>query len=58
MGAALTALRSLGAEAVRLLFTQEMERARHIAMEKGAIPALAKEDVVSPEKSRHARRSR
>ena len=39
VGAALTALRSLGAEAARLVFTQEMERALRIAMETGAIPA-------------------
>jgi DNA-binding transcriptional MerR regulator len=39
VGEALTALRSLGAEAVRLLFAQEIERALRAAMEKGAIPA-------------------
>jgi len=38
-GEALTALRSLGAEAVRLVFAQEIERALRAAMEKGAIPA-------------------
>ena len=38
VGAALTALRSLGAEAVRLVFAQEIERALRTAMEKGAIP--------------------
>jgi DNA-binding transcriptional MerR regulator len=36
---ALTALRSFGAEAVRLVFAQEIERALRAAMEKGAIPA-------------------
>ena len=40
VGAALTALRPLGAEAVRLVFAQEIERALRAAMEKGAIPAL------------------
>ena len=39
VGEALTALRSTGADAVRLLFAQEMERALRIAMERGAIPA-------------------
>ena len=39
VGAALTALRSLGAEAVRLVFAQEVERALRAAMEKGVIPA-------------------
>jgi DNA-binding transcriptional MerR regulator len=39
VGEALTALRSLGAEAVRLIFAQEVERALRAAMEKGAIPA-------------------
>lgn len=39
VGAALTALRSLGAEAVHLVFAQEIERALRTAMEKGAIPA-------------------
>ena len=39
VGAALTALRPLGAEAVRLVFAQEIERALRAAMEKGAIPA-------------------
>jgi DNA-binding transcriptional MerR regulator len=39
VGEALTALRSLGAEAVRLVFAQEIERALRAAMEKGAIPA-------------------
>jgi DNA-binding transcriptional MerR regulator len=39
IGEALTALRSLGAEAVRLVFAQEIERALRAAMEKGAIPA-------------------
>jgi DNA-binding transcriptional MerR regulator len=39
VGEALTALRSLGAEAVRLVFAQEVERALRAAMEKGAIPA-------------------
>jgi DNA-binding transcriptional MerR regulator len=38
VGEALTALRSLGAEAVRLVFAQEIERALRAAMEKGAIP--------------------
>jgi hypothetical protein len=41
VGEALTALRSLGAEAVRLVFAQEIERALRAAMEKGAIPASA-----------------
>ena len=36
---AIAALRSLGAEAVRLVFAQEIERALRTAMEKGAIPA-------------------
>jgi DNA-binding transcriptional MerR regulator len=39
VGEVLTALRSLGAEAVRLVFAQEIERALRAAMEKGAIPA-------------------
>lgn len=39
VGEAITALRSLGAEAVRLVFAQEIERALGAAMEKGAIPA-------------------
>jgi hypothetical protein len=39
IGEALAALRSLGAEAVRLVFAQEIERALRAAMEKGAIPA-------------------
>jgi DNA-binding transcriptional MerR regulator len=39
VGEALTALRSLGGEAVRLVFAQEIERALRAAMEKGAIPA-------------------
>lgn len=39
VGEALTALRSLGVEAVRVVFAQEMERALRIAMEKGALPA-------------------
>jgi len=39
VGEALTALRSFGAEAVRLVFAQEIERALRTAMEKGAIPA-------------------
>ena len=39
VGEALTALRSLGAEAVRLIFAQEIERALRAAMEQGAIPA-------------------
>jgi DNA-binding transcriptional MerR regulator len=39
VGEALTALRSFGAEAVRLVFAQEIERALRAAMEKGAIPA-------------------
>jgi DNA-binding transcriptional MerR regulator len=39
VGEALTALRSLGAEAVRLIFANEIERALRAAMEKGAIPA-------------------
>ena len=38
VGEALTALRSLGAEAVRLVFAQEIERALRAAMEKGAVP--------------------
>ena len=42
VGEALTALRSLGAEAVRLVFAQEIERALRAAMEKGAIPAPQK----------------
>jgi len=39
IGAALTALRPLGAEAVRLVFAQEIERALRAALDKGAIPA-------------------
>ena len=39
VGEALTALRPLGAEAVRLVFAQEIERALRAAMDKGAIPA-------------------
>jgi DNA-binding transcriptional MerR regulator len=39
LGEALTALRSLGTEAVRLVFAQEIERALRAAMAKGAIPA-------------------
>ena len=39
VGEALTALRSLGAEAVRLVFAQEIARALRAAMEKGALPA-------------------
>ena len=39
VGEALTALRSFGAEAVRLVFAQEIERALRAAMEKGAVPA-------------------
>jgi DNA-binding transcriptional MerR regulator len=39
VGEALTALRSLGAEAVRLVFAQEIERALGAAMENGAVPA-------------------
>lgn len=39
VGEALTALRPLGAEAVRLVFAQEIERALRAAMETGAIPA-------------------
>jgi DNA-binding transcriptional MerR regulator len=39
VGEALTALRSLGAEAVRLVFAQEIERALRAALEKGTIPA-------------------
>ncbi len=38
VGKALAALRSDGADAVRLVFAQEMERALRTAMEKGAIP--------------------
>jgi len=38
VGQALTALRSLGAEAVRLVFAQEIERALRAAMGKGVIP--------------------
>jgi DNA-binding transcriptional MerR regulator len=58
VGAALSGLRSLGAEAVRLLFAQEMERALRIAMEKGVVPAPAKEGLVIPGGVRKARRSR
>jgi DNA-binding transcriptional MerR regulator len=36
---ALAALRAVGAEAVRLVFAQEMERALRAAMERGTIPA-------------------
>ncbi len=39
VGEALGALRALGAEAVRLVFAQEMERALRIAIERGDIPA-------------------
>jgi MerR-like DNA binding protein len=39
VGETLTALRSLGADAVRLVFAQEVERALRAAMKKGAIPA-------------------
>ncbi len=42
IGEALAALRSLGAEALRLVFAQEIERALRAAMEKGAIPAPQK----------------
>ena len=37
---ALAALRSVGSDAVRLVFAQEMERALRTAMERGTIPAL------------------
>jgi DNA-binding transcriptional MerR regulator len=43
VGEALAALRPLGAEAVRLVFAQEIERALRAAMEKGAIPAPQRE---------------
>ena len=43
VGEALSALRSLGAEAVRLVFAQEIERALRVAMENGAIPAPRRE---------------
>ena len=39
VGAALGALRAVGAEAVRLVFAQEMERTLRAAMERGDIPA-------------------
>jgi DNA-binding transcriptional MerR regulator len=39
VGEAIAALRSLGAEAVRLVFAQEIERALRTAMAKGAVPA-------------------
>ncbi len=39
VGEALGALRALGAEAVRLLFAQEMERTLRSAIERGEIPA-------------------
>lgn len=42
VGEALAALRSVGAEAVRLLFAQEMEHALRAAMERGTIPPLAR----------------
>jgi DNA-binding transcriptional MerR regulator len=39
VGEALGALRAIGAEAVRLVFAQEMERTLRTAMERGDIPA-------------------
>ena len=39
VGQALATLRSVGADGVRLLFAQEMERALRTAMERGSIPA-------------------
>jgi DNA-binding transcriptional MerR regulator len=39
VGEALAALRAVGADAVRLVFVQEMERALRTAMERGDIPA-------------------
>jgi hypothetical protein len=38
VGESLSALRSLGAEAVRLVFAQEMARAMREAIEKGSLP--------------------
>ena len=40
VGEALTALRAVGSDAVRLVFAQEMERELRTAMERGTIPAL------------------